>query len=260
MPRPRLQLEPHLTHEEPARRFRACPDGRRKVRWQALWLLSRPDRPYSPERAADAVGLTPDAVRKLVHRYNAGGPAAVEQNAGGQGRGPRLTERDIDELEELLLEGATAHGWPNNLWTCERVGQLIDKHFGVEYYPRHVFKTLKERLNWTCQRPKQVNVNHDDTEIARWTREEFPRIVADAKARRAHIAFVDETGFKLEPTLRRTWAPRGRTPVNKVTNPHARISAIGTIALSPVLRRLGFFYHLLPNNLNFRGPETARPP
>src|SRR5262249_55388810 len=105
---------------------------------------------------------------------------------------------------------------------------------------------------------KHVNANRDDVEIARWVQQDFPRILREASARGAYIVFVDETGFMLEPTLRRTWAPRGHTPVNKVSNPHARISAIGSITVSSELRRLGYLYHLLANNVNFGGPAIAQ--
>jgi hypothetical protein len=71
--------------------FRRCRDGRQKARWQALWLLSRPQEPFSAAQAAAVVGLSADGVRKLVHRYNASGPAAVARHAGGQGRAPRLS-------------------------------------------------------------------------------------------------------------------------------------------------------------------------
>ncbi len=54
---PRLQLVPHLSHEQLAERFRRCPDGRQKARWQALWLLGRPDAPYAAAQAAPLVGL-----------------------------------------------------------------------------------------------------------------------------------------------------------------------------------------------------------
>jgi hypothetical protein len=98
---PRLQLMPHLTYDELGERFRRCGDGRQKVRWQALWLLRRPHAPYSAAQAAAVVGLTADAIRKLIKRYNAGGPGAVERNAGGQGRAPRLSAAQ----QRLAAEG-----------------------------------------------------------------------------------------------------------------------------------------------------------
>ena len=29
----------------------------------------------------------------------------------------------------------------------------------------------------------------------------------------AHLVFIDESGFQLIPSVRRTWAPRGETPI-----------------------------------------------
>jgi transposase len=40
-----------------------------------------------------------------------------------------------------------------------------------------------------------------------------PRIRANARRRRAVIVFWDESGASLLPVTRRTWAPRGHTPV-----------------------------------------------
>lgn len=71
--------------------------------------------------------------------------------------------------------------------------------------------------------------------------------------RKSHLVFVDECGFMLEPLVRKTWAPRGQTPVIKVSDPHGRISTIGAITISPLRSRFGFYFHLLPDNANFRG-------
>ena len=60
------------------------------------------------------------------------------------------------------------------------------------------------------------------------------------------------------PLVRRTWAPRGETPVIKVTTPHERISAIGAMTIRRSGVRLGFHFELLPDNANFTGPLVAR--
>jgi hypothetical protein len=45
--------------------------------------------------------------------------------------------------------------------------------------------------------------------------------------------FLDESGFMLTPTVRRTLAPRGQTPILKTWDRHVRISAISCITVSP---------------------------
>lgn len=60
---------------------------------------------------------------------------------------PRLSDAQLIHLENLLLEGATAHGWLNDLWTAARVAALIRRHFGIAFHPEHVRKILKRRLH-----------------------------------------------------------------------------------------------------------------
>lgn len=66
---------------------------------------------------------------------------------------------------------------------------------------------------------------------------------------RAHIAFVDESGFLLIPSVRRTWAPRGQTPVTVHRFSHSRISAISAISVSPVRKRLSLYFRLSRENI-----------
>jgi transposase len=60
---------------------------------------------------------------------------------------PRLSDEQLIHLEDLLLDGATSHGWPNELWTATRVTEVIRRHFHVTFHPEHVRKMLKGRLH-----------------------------------------------------------------------------------------------------------------
>jgi transposase len=63
------------------------------------------------------------------------------------GPAPRLRDDQLEELENLLLDGATAHGWPNELWTAKRVAEVIRRHLHLDFHPEHVRKILKRRLH-----------------------------------------------------------------------------------------------------------------
>lgn len=45
--------------------------------------------------------------------------------------------------------------------------------------------------------------------------------------------FADESGFSLTPTVRRTWAPKGQTPVIRHPFNWKRLHAVGAIACKP---------------------------
>jgi transposase len=148
----RLQLTSHLTYTELTQRFRSCKDGRQKTRWQALWLMSRPAQPCSPRQAAVFVGLTVDAVRKLVHRYNAGGPQAVARNPGGPGRTPRLTPAQQQDLKTELLGRAPDGG----LWNGPKLARRIAALTGQPMHKATGWEWLR-KLGFTPQRPRPRN-------------------------------------------------------------------------------------------------------
>lgn len=185
-----------------------------------------------------------------------GRPSGRARRLGG-GRHQKLTEDQVKLLEELLSQGATAHGWQNNLWTAKRVAEVIRNELQEDLCIPSVRRVLKERLRWTLQKPRLQSRDRDENAITRWKNEEFSRIKTEAHARNACLVFIDESGFMLAPTLRRTYAPSGQAPVEKTSDPHARISAIGAIILSPEYRRVSFAFELACDNANFNGESVA---
>jgi transposase len=203
---------------------------------------------------ARVLGVTTSSLyhwRKLAHS-----PEGLSFTPGG-GRPRRLTDGQVDTLRRLLLRGATAYGWPNDLWTSKRVAEVVRRHFHVPFTPQTAWRTLTRYMGWTPQRPIQQLRERDEEEIASWRAQEYPEILKRACKRRASLIFIDESGFLLAPAVRRTFAPRGQPPVIKSGNPHGRISAIGALLMSPTRRHFALKFHLLEDNANFRG-ESVR--
>jgi hypothetical protein len=89
-------------------------------------------------------------------------------------------------------------------------------------------------MGWSLQRPARKAVERDEAEIAPVGRRGLATDCANARTRRAWLCFVDESGLKLTPPARRTWAPRGHTPV--LRHPYRRgrqISMCGLVAYRP---------------------------
>lgn len=53
----------------------------------------------------------------------------------------------------------------------------------------------------------------------------------------------------LQPTVRRTWAPRGQTPVLKSWDRHDRLTVTSAITVSPVRHRLALYWQLQRSNV-----------
>jgi hypothetical protein len=91
----------------------------------------------------------------------------------------------------------------------------------------------------------------------RWLEQEFPRLLAEARQRGAHVVFLDESGFLLLPLLRRTLWPRGVTPILPVSAKRDRIAAISCSTLSPQRYLPGLYFELLPDNVNVTGAHVV---
>ncbi len=85
----------------------------------------------------------------------------------------------------------------------------------------------------------------------------LPRIVEAADKRKAHLVFLDESGFQMTPVVRRTYAPVGQTPIVEALHRKGKVSAISAVTVSPARRRCRLSYRLLPDNANARGEDTA---
>jgi transposase len=65
----------------------------------------------------------------------------------------------------------------------------------------------------------------------------------------AYLVFIDESGFLLIPPVRKTWAPRGQTPVLRHHQLRHRISVLSAVTVSPNRKRLGLYFQLHDHNI-----------
>ncbi len=103
------------------------------------------------------------------------------------GRPPRLSTKQIAQLEKALARGAYSHGYAEDYWTLERIAHLTWQMFAVRYHPSAVWHLLR-RMGWSCQKPQRVSSQRDDQEVAHWLRYRWGRIKKMASsARYAHL-------------------------------------------------------------------------
>src|SRR6266702_6259321 len=60
--------------------------------------------------------------RAAWHRWGRDGL----RSAGRAGRLPKLTRDQLAQVEGELVKGAEANGYPNDVWTLQRVAEVID--------------------------------------------------------------------------------------------------------------------------------------
>ena len=140
-------------------------------RGRALTLLEQGLRPVD---VAQRLGVDRRSVRRWKAAARRGGPQALAARPA-PGRPPKLARRRHPRLEKLLLGGAQAAGFANDLWTCPRIAHLIQRAFGVQYHVDHVGRLLRA-LGWTPQRPARRARERDEAQIQHWIKVHWPRI------------------------------------------------------------------------------------
>lgn len=63
------------------------------------------------------------------------------------------------------------------------------------------------------------------------------------------LIFLDESGFSESPSVRRTWAPRGQTPILVTPFNWKRLSAIASLITTASARRVGLCLRLHPGSV-----------
>lgn len=129
---------------------------------------------WSAVRVAEELGVAASTVYGWQRRWRQGGTDAL-RSTGSRGRACRLSDSQLGQLRRELLRGPKAHGYSTELWTLQRIGQVIWRLFKVRYTESAVWKLLR-RMNWSPQRPARRAKERDEERIADWRAREWPRI------------------------------------------------------------------------------------
>lgn len=146
------------------------PQNLREYRRLRVWEMHQ--QGYRQQAIADAIGLTQGAVSQIIARAKAGGVEALRHRKP-QGVKSRLTATQKADLVAKLRQGAPAHGFQGDVWTCERIAQLIQREFGVRYHPDYIGPLLRQ-MGWSVQRPVVRASQRNETAIQDWVATELP--------------------------------------------------------------------------------------
>ncbi len=130
---------------------------------------------WSQQRIAEALGVSKGAVSQWMKRARDGGGVEALKRQPAPGATPRLSEDQRARLPELLAQGAQAHGFRGEVWTCERVTIVIRKEFGVSYHPAHGSRLLKA-LRQSLQKPQRWANQRDEEAIEHWKEKKRPSL------------------------------------------------------------------------------------
>jgi transposase len=192
---------------------------------------------------ATALDASEGAVSRWLAVGRRGGPEALRSHPA-PGPHAKLTAGQLRLIPDFLWHGAESYGFRGDVWTCERVAGVLGEEFGISYSKSQVSRLLKQ-IGWTSQVPITRAIQRDEEAIQRWRVESWPELREKARRERRALVFVDESGFYLLPSVVKTYAPKGRTPVLDEWQTRDHLSVMGGVTAQ------GKVYSLVrPKSLN----------
>ena len=180
---------------------------------------------------AEIIGVNDNTVWKWWKKYQAGGAKALK--AGQRGR-PLGVNRSLDSSQEEEIQKVICDKTPDQLkltfalWTRQAVQEFIKQRFGIRIAIRTVGTYLK-RWGFTPQKPLKRAYEQRPVEVQKWLQDVYPSITDRAKQEGAEIHWGDETGIRSDSQHGRGYAPKGKTPVIRLSAKRTSINMISTV-------------------------------
>lgn len=199
-----------------------------QLRKQAIRLRKKGK---SYKEIAEIIGVNDNTVWKWWKKYQAGGAKALK--AGQRGR-PLGVNRSLNKAQEEEIRKLICDKTPDQmkltfaLWTRQAVQELIRMRFGIQIAIRTIGTYLK-RWGFTPQKPLKRAYEQRPAEVQKWLQEEYPAIADRAKEEGAEIHWGDETGIRSDSQHGRGYAPKGKTPVIRLSAKRTSINMISTV-------------------------------
>ena len=154
------------------------------------------------------------SISNWLKTYLAEGMSALKSSKRGlkKGQRTRLDEQQSRKIRTIIVDKLPEQlKMPFVLWTRKAVRELIHERFGFWMPIRTVGEYLK-RWGFTPQKPAKSSYEQQPKAVKQWLDDDYPQLKKRAKKEGATIHWGDETGFKNECHVGRSYAPKGKTP------------------------------------------------
>jgi putative transposase len=135
------------------------------------------ERGMTLSEVAAAVGSSVSSAHRWREAWLHGGKLLAKPH---HGRKPKLSVHQQESLISSLMRGTRYWGYAPSGWTGPLIRDMIDRLYGVQYHPRYIPRLLRN-LGWSPQKPHHRARERNETAIARWRREDWPRIKKGAR-------------------------------------------------------------------------------
>lgn len=164
----------------------------------------------SVREVAELLALGEQTVRDYRHQFLFQGMASWVYKSP-PGRPSKRTKTQRQQLAEWMKGRPQDSGYTSGGWNTPMIQDLIGRRFGVEYHP-HYLSTLLKNMGFSYQKARFVSDHLNEAKRLAWRRTRWPKILRQARQKKALLLFGDEASFAQGGSLSYTWAPKGQQP------------------------------------------------
>ena len=180
---------------------------------------------------AKVIGVHRNTVSEWWRSYEAKGAQGIKSKRRGRQFGD---QRSISIEQEKVIQKLICDKTPDQykltfaLWTRQAVQELIKLQLGI-YMPIRTVGEYLKRWGFTPQKPLRRAYEQQPAKVEKWLKEEYPQISQKAKQENAEIHWGDETGIRSDSQHGRSYSPKGKTPVIRLSAKRSSINMISTV-------------------------------
>lgn len=180
---------------------------------------------------AEAVGVSRVAVSGWWKKYKKTGIKSLQAKQRGRKTGEHrtLSVKQEKAIKKMIVDKTPDQiKMPFALWSRQAVGLLIKSEYDIKMPVRTIGLYL-ERWGFTAQKPAKRAYEQQPAAVKKWLKETYPKISAEADKVGAEIHWGDETGLRSDEHRGRGYAPRGKTPLVRISAKRSSVNLISTV-------------------------------
>lgn len=183
-----------------------------EMRFTAIRLIRQGMR---VEVIAQAMRLNRSTIFGWIRKFRTRGLTSLKSTKTS-GAPPKLKQRQMLTLFDMLRRPAVVYGFSSDLWTGPRVRVLLKKKFRINFHVKYMPRFLA-RLGLVQKVPERRALEQDPKKVRRWKRFRLPKLQREAARCRGLILYGDEALFVLIPYIGKTWTFPEIKPIVRVS-------------------------------------------
>ena len=153
-----------------------------------------------------------------LHSSEVGRPSAIDLSCG-------------KKLLKMIKQPASKFGYESDFWTRRRIIQTAKKEFNLKLSKSGLLRFF-QKFEQIYKKPETRYYESNSKEQKLWQKNVVPKIKAIVRKYKAILYFEDESNISLSPVVGKTWGPKGKKVIRKITGARGSVSAISAISSS----------------------------